>query len=419
MSLGEVRMQSVIRHKMLSVGRTNLGGHEGEQVKRDTANQLLSALAGRLDGASIRRSAIEETITSAVGGADMRRHVEGLLAQAGISVVEDVGVVIAPCAHDDVREAQASAVVDPLESARRRLDLDHGRTPGRLAKILLKADEEVGLTLLARPEGEPLESGDFARLTGEAKEAADAMLLHNMGLIHSVAQRLQGQGLDYDELVASGIPGLIRAIELFDPFRGLKFSTYAMNWVRQSVGRAIDDEGRIVRLPVYVCESIRKVRAAQLRLTSNGRLPRWDELAQECDMTVEKVQMLLALSPHTVSLETPVGQDGFTLGDLLDRPVRSEEHVEVHGLFPEDVEPLLMELPEREADIVRRRFGLKPYDEAATLEEIGTAHGVTRERVRQLETKAFDHMGAVLRKRGFDAPERKKKRTPTTLLAAS
>jgi hypothetical protein len=215
----------------------------------DTKQQLLAALATRLEGATIRRSA-EEAIRVVGGGASLCAHVDGLLAEAGISVVEDVATPLVPePATSDEADLASVAPVDPLVAARRRLGLDRGRAPDRLAKILLKAEEEVGLTLMARPDGEPLAPGGFCGLTGEAKEAADAMVLHNMGLIPSVAQRLGEQGLEHDDLVASGIPGLVRAVEKFDPHRGLKSSTYAMHWVRQSIGRAIDDEGRIVVSP--------------------------------------------------------------------------------------------------------------------------------------------------------------------------
>jgi RNA polymerase primary sigma factor len=288
-----------------------------------------------------------------------------------------------------------------------------------LAKVILSADEEVGLTLLARPGGSPLEPGGFALLTGEAAEAAEAMLLHNMGLIHSVAQRMGGQGLDYEDLVAHGVPGLIRAIELFDPFRGLKFSTYAMHWVRQGITRAIANEGRIIRLPVHVVDAVRQVKAAQERLTVDGRLPALKEIARECHFTVERVAELLRLAPAVVSLDAPVGNDGCTLGDLLDRPVREPELIEVHGLDADDLRALLSLLDEREADVLRRRNGLHPYDESHTLEDIGVVYGVTRERIRQIERNAITNLRILL---GLQEPQQRKqrkKRGAEPVLAAS
>ncbi|MCF6376418.1 RNA polymerase sigma factor RpoD/SigA [Nocardioides KLBMP 9356] len=366
----------------------------------DIRQQLLAALASRLDGASIKRSAVEEAILSASGGVGLRAHVDQLLAEAGIEVVEDVVVEVDPM--PPATQPAPVVAVDPIQAARRRLELDRGRAPDRLAKIILKAEEEVGLTLLARPDGVQLDAGGFAHLEGEAKEAADAMVLHNMGLIHSVAQRLGGQGLEYDDLVASGIPGLVRAVEKFDPYRGLKFSTYAMHWVRQSITRAIDNEGRVVRLPVHVIESIRQVKAAQERLTVDGKMPAWSEIAKACHMSVDRVEELLMLAPAVVSLDKPVGNDGITLGDLVDRPVRREP-VEVHGMDGDDLQPLLDCLVEREADILRRRHGLPPYDDSATLDDIGKVYGVTRERIRQIETKAMKNIRKVL---GVEDPKK-------------
>ncbi|WP_299926155.1 RNA polymerase sigma factor RpoD/SigA [uncultured Nocardioides sp.] len=369
---------------------------------------MLESLAARLDGASIKRSVVEDVLRSAGCAASVRRQVDRLLVEADISVLEDIVVPVepGPIARSDDEHSPVLAV-DPIDAARRRLKLDRSRPPRRLAKILLKPEEEVGLTLLARPDSEPLEPGGFAELSGEAKEAADAMLLHNMGLIHSVAQRLGGQGLEYDDLVASGIPGLVRAIEKFDPYRGLKFSTYAMHWVRQSIGRAIDDEGRLVRLPVYVCASIRALKSAQERLTVDGRPPSWAALAKECRITLEKVEELLRLAPAVVSLDSPVGNDGVTLGDLLDRPIAHHEPVEVRGFDADDLEVLLGDLVPREEDVLRRRHGLRPYDDKATLDEIGQVYGVTRERVRQIESKAITNIRVHL---GLESPKVRRKR---------
>jgi RNA polymerase primary sigma factor len=384
-------------------------------MKQDMQQPLLEALAARLEGSSIKRSAVEDAIRAVTGGVELRGHVGRLLAEAGISVLEDVVVPVesGPATSPGADDALVLAN-HPIDAARRRLEIDRSRPPRRLAKILLKPEEEVGLTLLARPDGQPLEPGGFADLKGEAKEAADAMLLHNMGLIHSVAQRLGGQGLEYDDLVASGVPGLVRAIEKFDPFRGLKFSTYAMNWVRQSIGRAVDDEGRLVRLPVYVCESIRALKSAQERLTVDGRLPSRAALAKECDITVEKVEEFLRLAPAVVSLDSPVGSDGVTLGDMLDRPIARREPVEVLGFDADDLEALLGTLVPREEDVLRRRHGLRPYDDKATLDDIGKVYGVTRERVRQIESKAMTNIRVYL---GLESPKVRRKRRwePTTL----
>lgn len=381
----------------------------GRTTRQD--EDLLQVLAARLGpsltAGTLLVSVLDACIADLGGGAAARERAVHALREAGIEVVHDQESpweAPAPAPEEQPTRRGAAAARTPEDVARERLADDRRVPSRRLAQLLLTAEEEVGLTLLARPGGTPLDRGGFARLSGEARAAAQAMLLHNMGLVHAVAQRLGGQGMEYDDLVASGVPGLVRAIELFDPSRGLKFSTYAMNWVRQSIGRAVDDQARLIRLPVHVCEDIRRLRAAQDRLTVHGRKPRHEALAAECDLPVSKVRDLLRLAPAVVSLETPVGNDGVTLGDLLDRPARAEEDVQVNGVFADDLDTLLETLTERELDVVRRRHGLAPHDEAQTLEEISKVHGVTRERIRQIEVKAMKKVRAALRSQGWEIP---------------
>jgi len=128
-------------------------------------------------------------------------------------------------------------------------------------------------------------------------------------------------------------------------------------------------------------------------------------------MSPTKVEQYLRLAPAVVSLESPVGNDGVTLGDILDRPVRAEEHIEVHGLFVEDLDDLMGRLREREADVLRRRFALPPYDEEQTLDEIGKEYKVTRERIRQIESRALDNLVDLVRERGIEVPDRKPRRS--------
>ena len=153
---------------------------------------------------------------------------------------------------------------------RRRLRLD--RRIENPAKVLLKPEEEVGPALLIRGSSrKPLESGEFGRLTGEARAAADCLLLHKPGLVHKVAGRYAPPGMTYDDLFQHGVVGLIRAVELFDPSLGYKFSTYAMNWIRQAVTRGIANEARLIRLPVHMVERVNKVWATRARLTVDGQ----------------------------------------------------------------------------------------------------------------------------------------------------
>lgn len=354
------------------------------------------------------------------------------LRSAGIEVVDDIELLpddasqlsldsVSKCAAQDGRPlmpgtevstpSSPSTTTDPVAVARDRLAADRTLPSRAQNKQILTASEEVGLTLLARPGGDPLAQNSFSTLEGEARQAAEAMLLHNIRLVHSIARVFAGQGLDHEDLVSSGIEGLIRAIELFDPFRGFKFSTYASQWIRQSISREVDNTGRVIRLPVHMCERVRKVWGAQQRLmTTQGRNPRWDELAIECDLPVEKIEEALRIAPSVISLDTPL--DGVTLGDILDRPTSVNEHIELHGLYPEDLELLFLHLDAREEDILRRRHGMAPHDEKQTLDEIGVNYGVSRERIRQIESKALTKLREAV---GFTLPStsRQKARAST------
>ena len=159
-------------------------------------------------------------------------------------------------------------------------------------------------------------------------------------------------------------------------------------------------------------ETVRRVMATRERLTVDGRRPALHELADACHLEVPKVVECLRLAPGVISLETPLGDDQFTLGDLVDAKADVPEHIEVQGLFPEDVEPLLLELTAREADVIRMRFGLAPFDSTHTLDEIGKVFGVTRERIRQIESKAMTNLRHALTRQGhsFEFPETRKKR---------
>lgn len=385
-----------------------------------TLDELADHIAAHLRRGVLPRSALEHALTAI--GADRTARVEAVraLLDAGIAIVEDAPAsgLLPPgerCPSGPVLPTAPTPVhasTDPREAGRRRLALDKSIAPSRLHRFLLTAEEEVGLTLLARPTGAPLEPGGLALLTGEQREAADAMFLHNTRLAHSVSRTYAGQGLEQDDLYACALPGLIRAIELFDPSSGYKFSTYATWWLRQAVTRTIANESRAIRLPVHMWERVRRVMATRERLTVDGRHPMLLELADACHLEVSQVVECLRLAPGVISLETPLGDDQFTLADAVDAATERPEQVQVQGLFPEDVEPLLLELKPREADVVRMRFGLAPYDATHTLEEIGKVYGVTRERIRQIESKAMTNLRRALSRQGhpFNFSEQRRKR---------
>ncbi|MCX5393737.1 RNA polymerase sigma factor RpoD/SigA [Streptomyces sp. NBC_00094] len=285
--------------------------------------------------------------------------------------------------------------------------LNEDRFNRRPEKRRLTAEEEVGLAVLVRGGagriGERPTDEEIAALptTGIRVRARDCLVVHNQGLAHSIAQRHGGQGLDYEDLFQQGAIGVMKAALRFDPARGYKFSTYATWWIRQSISRAIADKGAVIRIPVHLHEQIRKVAVAERKLEAEGRPWRAADVAVACDLTVSRVEEIRRVSQRTTSLDRVIG-DGVHLGDLvaLDRPLPSAEHLAMEAANRAYLMSLLARFGQREARILLRRTGFDG-GETSTLDELGKEFGVTRERIRQLEKKAFGVLREMLRESGF------------------
>ncbi|MDQ2715315.1 MAG: RNA polymerase sigma factor RpoD [Chloroflexota bacterium] len=297
--------------------------------------------------------------------------------------------VIAETKWDDLHDGFGIVVADlesSLDDPVRMYLREIGRVP------LLSAEEEVRLALrMERGKAELLKPHASRRIVEDGEEAQRRLTEANLRLVVSVAKKYIGRGMSLLDLIQEGNIGLIRAVEKFDYTKGFKFSTYATWWIRQAITRAIADQARTIRIPVHMVETInRLIRISRRLLQDLGREPTSEEIAEQMEISAEKVREIIKVSQEPVSLETPIGEeDDSHLGDFLeDHTALAPADAASHQLLKEQVEDVLDSLTERERKVLQLRFGLDD-GRSRTLEEVGKEFHVTRERIRQIEAKAL------------------------------
>jgi RNA polymerase primary sigma factor len=282
-----------------------------------------------------------------------------------------------PLVEEEVKSApKLDLTVEPSLDSLRLYLREIGKVP------LLTADQEVYLA-------KRIERGDMAAKT-QMTEA-------NLRLVVSIAKGYLGRGLSFLDLIQEGSLGLIRAVEKFDYRKGYKFSTYATWWIRQAVTRAIADKARTIRIPVHMVEKLNKVVHIERQLVQRlGREPRPEEIAEELEMTTEEVREILRMAQHPVSLEKPIGEEeDSALGDFVeDENTETPDEAASLTLRRSDIEVALSSLPKRERQVIELRFGLTG-GQPCTLEEVGKAFGVTRERIRQIENNTLKKLESL------------------------
>jgi RNA polymerase primary sigma factor len=358
---------------------------EGGEVRDEHKEPVLKAF-GRIKRRRGIIDAARTRLESPRLGAKSKTEFEQQIARTRKAIAEELAALpIRP------------ALIDDIVTELRHVDeefhtLEHVSREAR-ADRCNELETRVGLT-----------RAEFQRRYARVQTAEDTvreekryLMEANLRLVVSIAKRYMNRGLSFLDLIQEGNLGLMKAVDRFQFRRGFKFSTYATWWIRQSISRAIADHGRTIRLPVHVIESLNRLEKERKALrTENGRDPSADDLADRLRMPVAKVRLLLDAQKTPYSLEMKVGEDENTeLGDLLqDTSIRSPEEATLEGDLSNEVTRALAPLSDREKDVLRLRYGLGT-DREYTLEEIGRRLSVTRERVRQIESRALQKVRAA------------------------
>ena len=360
-------------------------------LSEENSKKLAELLAEAKKTGKVSSKKLIEALDAVDASEEQTEQYYDLLENNGVEIdVGDVLEILGPTPLDDApTETELQSLEDePLGDASEPLEEALPAEGAKLDDPVRMYLKEIGKIPLLSPEQEL----DIARRMAEGDESArKAMTEANLRLVVSIAKRYVGRGMQLLDLIQEGNLGLLKAVEKFDYTKGYKFSTYATWWIRQSITRAIADQARTIRIPVHMVETINRViRTAHSMVQSLGREPTAEEIAAEMHMELPKVEEILKIAQEPVSLETPIGEEEDShLGDFIqDEEASQPAEAASYTLLREQLEEVLTTLTPREEQVLRMRFGLTD-GKAHTLEEVGKEFDVTRERIRQIESKAL------------------------------
>jgi RNA polymerase primary sigma factor len=349
----------------------------------DTSDPAADLLLG--GGSAPTVVVLDAERTSATSASRARRLSAGLRRRSRLSA--DRAAERGSGTSDPVRMYLREIGRVPLLIAAQEVELAKRIEAGAEASERL-ADLDAAGELGALPVDE---AGTLQRLADDGDEAKSALIQANLRLVVSIAKRYVGRGMQFLDLIQEGNMGLMRAVEKFDYTKGFKFSTYATWWIRQAITRSIADQARTIRIPVHMVESINRVHRVQRQMVQElEREPSVDELAEAVGMSADRVREIQRISLDPLSLDSPVGEedDSYLADFIKDDGAEEPLDAATRQMLQEAVKDVLDELNEREREVVIMRFGLDD-EQARTLEEVGKTFGVTRERIRQIESKTL------------------------------
>jgi len=352
---------------------------EVEVVPRvvQAAEPAMTELATAPEGASIRRLREKEESPSVLRGLAGARNLRKP-GRVSYSSGDHGGGAAGDPVHAYLKEIGRVPLLDATNEVQLAMLIEAGN---EATQVLADVDQSLPRADLTRLKS-AASSGDLAKA---------ALIEANLRLVVSIAKRYRNRGLAFLDLIQEGNLGLMRAVDKFDYTKGFKFSTYATWWIRQAITRALADQGRTIRLPVHMVESINKVSRVQRQLIQEfGREPTIEEIARRVEIPVDRVREVQRINQDTVSLEQPIGdEEDFSLSDLIeDRGAEVPDDAATRTMLHAAVRDALGTLPQREREVMELRFGLDD-GRVRTLEEVGKAFGVTRERIRQIESKTL------------------------------